>query len=74
MNGELDRNLARRLANAHIGFLLFLIFAIFVTASDLRAQVAGATMSGTVGSGGEKTGICGCYVPDWLPGFEYGTV
>ena len=48
MNGELDGSLARRLANAHIGFLLFLIFAIFVSAYDLHAQVAGATMSGTV--------------------------
>ena len=48
MNGKLDGSLARRLANAHIGILLFLIISIFVTASDLRAQVAGATMSGTV--------------------------
>ena len=48
MNRELEGSLARRLANAQIGFLLFLIFAIFVTPSGLRAQGAGATMSGTV--------------------------
>jgi len=48
MNGELDGSLARRLATAHIGFLLFLIFTILVSASDLRAQVSGATISGTV--------------------------
>ena len=48
MNGEPDGSLRRRPANGHIGFLFFLIVTIFGTASDLRAQVAGATMSGTV--------------------------
>ena len=34
MNRELEGSLARRLANAQIGFLLFLIFAIFVAPSE----------------------------------------
>jgi hypothetical protein len=49
MNGDMDRSLPRRLASGHhIGFILFLIFAIFVNASGLCAQGAGATISGTV--------------------------
>jgi len=34
MNRELDGSLARRLANVQTGFLLFLVFAIFVAPSE----------------------------------------
>ena len=58
MNGELAGSLAKRPGNVHAGFLLFPVFAIFVTTADLRAQVSGATLSGTV------TDPSGAFIPN----------